>query len=178
MASVALGGGLEIALCTDIRVFSSNVVVGLPEVRLAIIPGAGGTYRLPAIVGEARARDMILTGRRLDGVISAKWGLCNYLVAMSERSGKADGNPEVEARERAKMQGRAREAVLAQSIKVAEHICEGAPLAVRAALQALKGESEEAENRAYDSLLHTKDRVEALEAFGAKPARKPMFKGH
>jgi len=181
VSSVALGGGLEIALCTDIRVFSSNAVLGLPEVRLAIIPGAGGTYRLPAILGQARARDLILTGRRIDGTTASEWGLCNYLVPMQEHiqtDETTSGNPEREKEQRAKVQSLAKELVLAQSIEVAKSICEGGPLAVRAAVSALKGVSEGAENGAYDSLLHTKDRVEALEAFSAKPSRKPIFKGH
>src|SRR3954453_19354617 len=59
----ALGGGLELALCCDIRVASERARLGLPEVRLAVIPGAGGTQRLPRPVGPARAKELILTGR-------------------------------------------------------------------------------------------------------------------
>ena len=60
ISSMALGGGLELALCTHLRVFGSSSTVGLPETRLAIIPGAGGTYRLPALIGPTRARDLIV----------------------------------------------------------------------------------------------------------------------
>ena len=62
----ALGGGLELALCCDIRVASERAKLGLPEVRLAVTPGAGGTQRLPRVVGAARARELILTGTRPD----------------------------------------------------------------------------------------------------------------
>lgn len=65
VSGVALGGGLELALCCHFRIFSMNAVVGLPETRLAIIPGAGGTYRLQRLVGMANALDLILTGRRV-----------------------------------------------------------------------------------------------------------------
>ena len=61
----ALGGGLEIALCCDLRVASDRARIGLPEVRLAVTPGAGGTQRLPRIVGLARAKELILTGKVL-----------------------------------------------------------------------------------------------------------------
>ena len=59
----ALGGGLELALCCDLRVASERARLGLPEVRLAVTPGAGGTQRLPRVVGPARAKELILTGR-------------------------------------------------------------------------------------------------------------------
>ena len=62
----ALGGGLELALCCDIRIASETARLGLPEVRLAVTPGSGGTQRLPRVVGAARAKELILTGRVLD----------------------------------------------------------------------------------------------------------------
>ena len=62
---MALGGGLELALSTHFRVLASTATVGLPETRLGIIPGAGGTYRLPALIGLPRTRDLVLTGRRV-----------------------------------------------------------------------------------------------------------------
>lgn len=77
---MALGGGLELALCCHLRAFSSNAVVGLPETRLAIMPGASGTYRLPKVVGLSHALDLILTGRRVQALEAAEMGLCNRLV--------------------------------------------------------------------------------------------------
>ncbi len=71
----ALGGGLELALCCDIRIASDRARLGLPEVRLAVIPGAGGTQRLPRVVGSAWAREMILTGRVLTAAEAERIGL-------------------------------------------------------------------------------------------------------
>ncbi|KAE8351719.1 ClpP/crotonase-like domain-containing protein [Aspergillus coremiiformis] len=163
VSSMALGGGLELALCTHLRVFGSSSIVGLPETRLAIIPGAGGTYRLPGLVGVNRARDLILTGRRVSGPESYFIGLCDRLVEIL---------PEEEQRE-----GAAREKVLRESIKLALDICEGGPIAIRQALQAVNGyqKGEEAENEAYAGVIETEDRYEALRAFAEK--RKPAFRG-
>src|ERR1700677_1438794 len=71
----ALGGGLELALCCDLRVAASHAQLGLPETSLGIIPGAGGTQRLPRVVGEARAKEMILLGRKLGAAEALSWGL-------------------------------------------------------------------------------------------------------
>lgn len=160
---MALGGGLELALCSHMRVFGSTSTVGLPETRLAIIPGAGGTYRLPALVGENKARDMILTGRRVSGAESYFMGLCNRLVEIT---------PEEEGRPDA-----AREKVLHESINLALGICEGGPIAIKQALKAVEGyrRGEEAENEAYAGVVDTEDRFEALKAFAEK--RKPAFRG-
>ncbi|OJJ85551.1 putative mitochondrial methylglutaconyl-CoA hydratase (Auh) [Aspergillus glaucus CBS 516.65] len=163
ISSVALGGGLELGLTTHFRVFSSSTIVGLPETRLAIIPGAGGTYRLPALIGVNRARDMILTGRRVSGPESYFIGLCDRLVEVL---------PEEEQQE-----GVAREKVLKESIKLAMDICEGGPVAIKEALSAVQGyqRGEAAENEAYDGVMETDDRIEALRAFIEK--RKPAFRG-
>ncbi|PYH92749.1 ClpP/crotonase [Aspergillus ellipticus CBS 707.79] len=163
VSSMALGGGLELALCTHLRVFGSSCVVGLPETRLAIIPGAGGTYRLPALIGLNRARDMILTGRRVSGPESYFIGLCDRLVEVL---------PEEEGKE-----GVSREKVLRESIKLALDICEGGPIAIKQALRAVDqcALGEKAENEAYAGVMGTEDRFEALKAFAEK--RKPVFRG-
>lgn len=151
-------------MTTNFRVMASTAVVALPETRLAIIPGAGGTYRLPAIVGPTRARDLILTGRRISGQEAYYIGLNDRLVEITEDEVKAGG-------------GVARGKVLEQAIAMAQIICDGGPVAIRAAHQAVNGweKGEPSENAAYDLVLPTQDRMEALKAFGEK--RKPEFKG-
>ncbi|MCJ1268436.1 hypothetical protein MMC22_008324 [Lobaria immixta] len=156
VGGAAVGGGLELALATDVRVFSSSANVSLPETRIGIIPGAGGTYRLREIIGEPRALEMILTGRRVWGPLAYSYGLCQRLV-------KALPGHE------------SRVAVLAESIKRAREICEGAPLAVGAAMRAVKGSTLRVEEREYHSVLLTKDRNRALAAYVHKVA--PEFKG-
>ena len=75
-----LGGGLELALCTDLRVANTNVVLGLPEVRLGILPGAGGTQRLPRLIGVARAKELILTGTRFGADKALQLGVVNRVA--------------------------------------------------------------------------------------------------
>ncbi|RMD42009.1 hypothetical protein DV735_g3080, partial [Chaetothyriales sp. CBS 134920] len=163
VSSVALGGGLELSLCTTFRVFGSSVTVGLPETRLAIIPGAGGTYRLPALIGPNRARDLILTGRRVSGPEAYFLGLCDRLVEIT---------PEEE-----EQPGAAKAKVLEVGLQLARDICEGGPIAIPQALRAVNGwqRGQENENEAYDVVLKTDDRLEALRAFAEK--RKPAFRG-
>lgn len=163
ISGTAFGGGLELGLCTNFRVMASTATVGLPETRLAIIPGAGGTFRLPALIGANRARDLILTGRRVMGPEAYFIGLCDRLVQITEDEVNGAGV--------------ARGKVLEQAIVMARDICEGGPIATRAAMQALAAwqEGEASENRAYDMVLPTQDRMEALKAFGEK--RMPVFKG-
>ncbi|KAK6063595.1 transferase [Seiridium cupressi] len=154
VSGLALGGGLELALCCHLRVFSGNAVVGLPETKLAIIPGAGGTYRLPRIVGRSHALDMILTGRQVTAAEAVQMGLCNRLVSSGTRD-CADYRT-------------VRELTLAATLSLAQDISTGGPIAIRAALNALAVPNEEAENAAYASVLTTRDRLEALRAFQAK----------
>ncbi|KAF2734675.1 ClpP/crotonase [Polyplosphaeria fusca] len=163
VAAPAFGGGLELALTTHMRIFASSATVALPETRLAILPGAGGTYRLPALIGLPRARDMILTGRRVGAPEAYFLGLCDRLVEVTE--------------EEAQQAGAARTKVLQEAVRLAREICEGGPIAVKAALAAVEGCAlgEKAENAAYDIVVKTKDRDEALLAFREK--RKPVFKG-
>lgn len=76
----ALGGGLELALCCDLRVADERAKLGLPEVRLGVMPGSGGTQRLPRIVGQARAKEMILLGELLDANRAMEIGLVNRVA--------------------------------------------------------------------------------------------------
>jgi enoyl-CoA hydratase/carnithine racemase len=151
----ALAGGFELALACDLVVASSGAVFGLPEVRVGIFPGGGSTQTLTWLVGPARARDVILTGRRLTAVEAEAWGVVARVVEP----------------------GTAREAAIA----LAETIAEGAPLGIRQAKAAIRGahgslaEGLEAENELYDVVLVSEDRVEGFRAFAEK--RKPMFRG-
>ncbi len=153
---VALGGGLEFALACDIRIASPNARFGLTETSLGIIPGAGGTQRLPRLIGRGRAKEMIFAAEIIDAKTALEYGLINQIA------------PE----------GRLMEAAL----EIAEKILKNAPLAVEQAKIAVNRGMElpldkalELESNAYEKLIPTKDRVEALTAFREK--RKPEFKG-
>ena len=170
VSSLALGGGLELALCTHLRVFASTAQVGLPETRLGIIPGAGGTYRLPGLIGLGRARDLVLTGRRVSASEAYFLGIADRLVEVvekDEQGGKEGGKEE--------LMKRAKEEVLKEAVRLAGEICEGGPVAVRSALQAVGHAREEVENKMYERVLGTSDRDEALLAFREK--RRPLFTG-
>jgi len=77
---IALGGGTELALACDVRIASENATMGLTETRLAIIPGAGGTQRLPRIIGRGKAKELIFTGRRVDAREALEIGLLNKVA--------------------------------------------------------------------------------------------------
>jgi enoyl-CoA hydratase len=154
---VALGGGLELALVCDLRVAAAHAVLGLPETSLGIIPGAGGTQRLPRIVGEARAKEMILLNRRLTADEALAWGLVNRVTIAGKN-------------------------VLEDTLEWIAPIANGAPLAQAAALEAIDRSFDttlelgmELEKVSYDKVLVSEDRREALAAFAEK--RKPIFKG-
>ena len=185
ISSVALGGGFELALATNLRILASTAVVGLPETRLAIIPGAGGTYRLPALIGRSRALDLMLTGRRVDATEAKALGIADRVVQVtSEAAHVEEGHRAVDnlspedAKKRAKeaTMRLARNMVLAEATNLATQMCEGGPRAIRGVLRSVQsGKGEEGENREYDGVVATKDRDEALKAFGEK--RKPVFIG-
>jgi enoyl-CoA hydratase len=107
----ALGGGCELSLACDIRIGGKSAKMGQPEVNLGIIPAAGGTQRLPRIVGLGRAKELILTGLIIDADECYRIGLLNRVVEDS--------------------------ALMAEANKLAETICKKGPLAIRAAKQAL-----------------------------------------
>jgi enoyl-CoA hydratase/carnithine racemase len=85
----ALGGGLELALCCDLRVAADRAKLGLPEVRLAVTPSTGGTQRLPRIVGLARAKELLLTGRIITSAEAERIGLVNEVVPTGEALARA-----------------------------------------------------------------------------------------
>jgi len=162
---------LELALCATMRVLASTAQVGLPETRLGIIPGAGGTYRLPALIGLTRARDLVLTGRKVSGAEAYFLGIADRLVGLVPGEGEGEDTEE----EKKKLMTRAREEVLKESVRLAGEICEGGPVAVRSALRAVGYPREEMENQMYDRVVGTEDRNEALAAFREK--RRPVFTG-
>lgn len=154
---VAVGGGLELALVCDLRVAAAHAMIGLPETTLGIIPGAGGTQRLGRIVGEARAKEMILLGRRIDATQALAWGLVNRVTS-----------PGVN--------------LIDDTLAFIEPIANGAPIAQAAALEAVDRSfgvslemGLELEKVSYDKVLVSADRREALTAFAEK--RKPTFAG-
>lgn len=172
VSGFALGGGLELALSATFRVFGTTATVGLPETRLGIIPGAGGTVRLRELIGRTKAAEMILTGRRVNAREAYRLGICERLVV---GDAEEDGRGEVvkEGKEE-------REKIIQAAVKMAEEICEGGPVAIAAALRAVGGGGVEwqkgwMEDQMYEKVVGTRDRDEALLAFQQK--RKPSFTG-
>jgi len=86
----ALGGGLELAMASHIRIASDNARMGLPEVTLGVIPGYGGTQRLPQLIGKGRANEMIMTAKMIDAPEALSFGLINHMVAQPELLDKAN----------------------------------------------------------------------------------------
>jgi enoyl-CoA hydratase/carnithine racemase len=154
---LALGGGTELALACDIRVAAEGASLGLTETTLAIIPGAGGTQRLPRLIGRGRAKELIFTGRRVDAAEALAIGLVEYVVPADQ--------------------------LLAKATEIARRIADNTgPIAVAQAKFAINRGTEvdletglAIEAKAYEVVIPTQDRVEALAAFGEK--RKPVFKG-
>jgi enoyl-CoA hydratase/carnithine racemase len=151
-----LAGGLEMALCCDIRLAAENATFGLPEVTRAIIPGAGGTQRLPRAIGLAKALDLIITGARIDAQEALRYGLVSQVLPQPELMPKA--------------------------MELAELICQNGPLAVRAAKEAASRgynvtleEGLALEARLSDGIWLTEDSREGPTAFSQR--RKPEYKG-
>jgi enoyl-CoA hydratase/carnithine racemase len=153
----ALGGGLELALTCVLRIAAAHAVLGLPETSLGIIPAAGGTQRLPRIVGYAKALELVLLGIRLSAAEALAIGLVNRITP-------------------------AESPVMEDALDWLSPVTNGAPIAQRAALAALRAAREkplydglELERKAYEECLASADRREALRAFSEK--RKPVFRG-
>ncbi len=151
----ALGGGYELALACDLRIAGSDAKVGLPEIRLGIIPGAGGTQRLPRLVGLRVARELIYSGRHVPAEEALALGLVDRLVPPGE--------------------------VYAAALAEAEALARGPTVALGAAKAALRAAAEgleaglAAERREFLRLFETRDRVEGMRAFLDK--REPRFEG-
>ncbi|MDQ3262873.1 MAG: enoyl-CoA hydratase-related protein [Myxococcota bacterium] len=153
---VALGGGTELALACDLRVAAPHAELGLTEVKLGIIPGGGGTQRLPRLIGPGRAKELILTGRRVPAAEALTLGLVNRVAPEGQ--------------------------LVAAAVELAQSIVQNAPLALGAAKHAvdegLSLNMEDAlrlELSKYELVLKTEDRLEGLRAFAEK--RAPRFQG-
>jgi enoyl-CoA hydratase/carnithine racemase len=155
---LALGGGTELALACDLRVASEKASLGLTEVKLAIIPGAGGTQRLPRLIGKGRAKELILTGRRVEASEALAIGLVNRVVPAA--------------------------GLMAAAMELAGRMLENSPIALQQAKMAINHGSEtdlttglqlETAAYAYEAVIPTRDRLEGLAAFREK--RRPVYTG-
>lgn len=156
----ALGGGLEYALAADLRVASMNSKMGLVEAKLAIIPGAGGTQRLPRLIPVHIAKELIFTGRIIDGQQAYQYGLINYVVPQNETNDSA----------------------YQRAVSLAEEMLLTGPVALKAAKVAINRGVEvdintglSIEQACYAQCVGTKDRLEGLKSFQEK--RAPNYIG-
>ncbi|XP_078008957.1 methylglutaconyl-CoA hydratase, mitochondrial isoform X3 [Phascolarctos cinereus] len=157
---IALGGGLELALACDIRVAASSAKMGLVETKLAIIPGAGGTQRLPRVIGMSLAKEMIFSARVLDGQEAKSIGLISHVLEQNEKG----------------------DAAYRKALALAKEFLPQGPVAVRVAKLAINQGMEvdlvtglAIEEACYAQTIPTKDRLEGLLAF--KEKRPPRYKG-
>lgn len=149
-----LGLALELALACDFRIAAEGTQLGLPETRLGMIPDVGGTTRLTRLVGVARAKELIFTGRQIDAAMAERWGLVHYVVGPDELERTADG-------------------------LIAE-IEQAAPLAVGMAKRVIDGQYDldrglQLEGWAQSQLFSSEDFLEGAQAFVLR--RPPEFKG-
>lgn len=152
----ALGGGLELALACDLRIARAGARLGLPETGLAIIPGAGGTQRLPRIIGLGKAKELIFTGASLQAEEAIQIGLIEHISVA--------------------------DSLMNDAISLAKQIIKNGPLALKEAKQAIQSSLDHdlhtgltKEYEAYIRLIDTEDRTEGLQAFQEK--RMPQYKG-
>jgi enoyl-CoA hydratase/carnithine racemase len=156
MNGSAYGGGLELAMACDFRILVEGAEVGLTEVRLGIMPGAGGTVRMPRLIGEARAKELIMLGRRISAARAHEIGLVNQVVPRDKLRAAAD-------------------AVIADLLACA-------PISIAAAKSSIERgygrgitEALEIERECYERTLFSEDRDEGLAAFAE--GRPPTYRG-
>lgn len=153
---VALGGGLEVAMCCDIRIAAAHARFALPEIKLGVIPAAGGTQRLPRLIGEARAKEMMFMADLIDAQTAERYGLVSRVVEPAE--------------------------LMPTALAWAQHIARHPPLAVLFAKRAINRGMQtdldsglEYERYASAMVVDSEDRIEGMRAFVEK--REPQFKG-
>lgn len=150
----ALGGGLELAMSAHIRVASDNARMGLPEVTLGVIPGYGGTQRLPQLIGKGRANEMIMTAQMIDANTALQYGLVNHVTIQAD--------------------------LLAKAEEIAQKIVKNSPSAIQKAIEAVNANFEDGVNgfqteiKNFGICFGTEDFKEGTTAFIEK--RKPEFK--
>ncbi|XP_059620623.1 methylglutaconyl-CoA hydratase, mitochondrial-like [Phlebotomus argentipes] len=156
----ALGGGLEMALACDIRCASADAKMGLVETRLAIIPGAGGTQRLPRTVSPSLAKELIFTAKVFNGTEAKEMGICTHTVPQNDT----------------------KDAAYQRALQIATEILPNGPVGVRMAKKAINNGIQvdintgfAIEEACYAQVMPTTDRLEGLKAFAEK--RKPVYKG-
>ncbi|RHW38334.1 enoyl-CoA hydratase [Lysinibacillus yapensis] len=153
---VAFGGGLELALACDIRMASNTAKIGLTETALGIIPGAGGTQRLPRLIGAGKAKELIYTARRLTADEAYAYGIVEHVVPSQQ--------------------------LIVEAKRLATEMANNAPLSLIQAKKAINQGMQtdiatalQIESLAYNHLLNTEDRLEGLRAFQEK--RQPIYSG-
>lgn len=154
VSGFALGGGCELAMMCDFIIAADNARFGQPEIKLGIIPGSGGTQRLPRAVGKAKAMDLVLTGRMMDALEAERSGLVSRVVPLDK--------------------------LMAEALAAALQICDYGQIAVMAAKEAVNRAYEGTladgimfERRLFHATFATEDQKEGMEAFVNK--RKPVF---
>ena len=155
----ALGGGCELALACDFRVAAENATLGQPEIQLGVIPGAGGTQRLPRLIGAARAKEIIYSGRFVPAAEAREFGLVQEVVGADD--------------------------VLARAVEIAEGYARGPTVALAAAKTAIQNglEVDEAtglllERQAFAALFASEDQRIGMESFEQRGPGKAQFVGH
>jgi enoyl-CoA hydratase len=152
----AFGGGMELALACDFRIAAQEALMGLTETSLAIIPGAGGTQRLPRLIGMAKALELILTARRFTAEEAFNYGIVTKVVQRKELLQTC-------------------QEFAGQLLKCGPVALQQAKFAIKNGMNADLNTGLQIERKAYEVTLPTEDRIEALQAFAEK--RKPIFKG-
>ena len=155
VSGFALGGGCELAMMCDFIIAADNARFGQPEIKLGIIPGAGGTQRLPRAVGKAKAMDMVLTGRMMDAAEAERAGLVSRVVPLDKLLEEA----------------------LAAATQIANHSMPSVMMAKQAVNRSFESQLSHGvqfERQMFHSLFATDDQKEGMTAFVEK--RKPVFK--